>query len=135
MITELEIESLLKKLDKKIEEMKKDLDVKFGVAEWIGKANRWYYEEVDDKEVKVFVEPKTRIYVATLLVYDGDLERVARELGIPSRFLEDKRVWKKLREYYILANMQLLNWSEIDKMLDVSKKAVEKAIKELEKVS
>jgi hypothetical protein len=135
MITELEIESLLKKLDKKIEEMKKDLDVKFGVAEWIGKANRWYYEEVDDKEVKVFVEPKTRIYVATLLIYDDDLERVARELGIPSRFLEDKRVWRKLREYYILANMQLLNWSEIDKMLDVSKKAVEKAIKELEKVS
>jgi len=135
MITELEIESLLKKLDKKIEEMKKDLDVKFGVAEWIGKANRWYYEEVDDKEVKVFVEPKTKIYVATLLIYDDDLERVARELGIPSRFLEDKRVWKKLREYYILANMQLLNWSEIDKMLDVSKKAVEKAIKELEKVS
>jgi len=135
MITELEIESLLKKLDKKIEEMKKDLDVKFGVAEWIGKANRWYYEEVDDKEVKVFVEPKTRIYVATLLIYDDDLERVARELGIPSRFLEDKRVWRKLREYYILANMQLLNWSEIDKMLDVSKKSVEKAIKELEKVS
>ena len=135
MITELEIESLLKKFDKKIEEMKKDLDVKFGVAEWIGKANRWYYEEVDDKEVKVFVEPKTRIYVATLLIYDDDLERVARELGIPSRFLEDKRVWRKLREYYILANMQLLNWSEIDKMLDVSKKAVEKAIKELEKVS
>jgi len=135
MITELEIESLLKKLDKKIEEMKKDLDVNFGVAEWIGKANRWYYEEVDDKEVKVFVEPKTRIYVATLLIYDDDLERVARELGIPSRFLEDKRVWRKLREYYILANMQLLNWSEIDKMLDVSKKAVEKAIKELEKVS